>query len=295
MSGSRLVLGTVQFGLDYGIANTSGKPSAETVRRILTRAYECGIRKLDTAAAYGESESVLGRELAVLRLLDKVKIISKVAPLPPGISESEAEKFIMDSLEKSLANLGVSQLEAVLFHREADLRFLPILRKAQASGLIRKAGVSLDGGIPDDAYDCEAVQVPGNILDRRFLSFIRKAHANGTEIYNRSVYLQGLLVMPEEKIPLPLRELVPYRRELENLAREAGIAPAELYFRYLLSIPEIDGVLTGVDTAEQLEYNNSVAAAGGLPGEIMDKIWQVVPELPEKLIRPALWAKNQRA
>ena len=292
MNESRLVLGTVQFGLKYGIANTSGKPSSLAVRRILQKAYECGIRKLDTAAAYGESETVLGQELRALDLTDKVKIISKVMPLPPDIRENEAEKIIMDCIERSLTNLGISRLEAVLFHREADLRFLPYLLKARENGLIGKAGVSLDGEVPDAAYDCDAVQVPGNIFDRRFLSFIRKAHANGTEIYNRSVYLQGLLLMPEEKIPQGLQKLVPYRRQLEELARESGIAPAELYFRYLLSVAEIDGVLTGVDTVEQLEYNTSVAAAGGLPPEIMQKITGIVPDLPEELIRPARWAAN---
>ena len=293
MKESKLVLGTVQFGLRYGIANTSGQPAAEMVRKILRTAYECGIRTLDTAAGYGESEIVLGRELASLNLLREMKIVSKVSPLPPDISQAEAEKYIFNSIEKSLSNLGISQLDTVLFHREADLKYLKLLRKAKDSGLTRAIGVSLDGCVPDEAYECEAVQVPGNILDRRFLPFLRKAHAGGTKIYTRSVYLQGLLLMPEERIPEPLREVLKYRKALEQLAKDTGITPAELFVRYLFSIPEIDGVLTGVDTADQLEYNCRVAHAGALPQKVMKSIADIVPDLPEHFIRPSLWAANK--
>ena len=99
MKESKLVLGTVQFGLNYGIANTDGKPAPERVRQILQTAYDNGIRTLDTAAAYGESETVLGTELKNLGLLDKMKIVSKVPPVPANFSDCEVEKFIIKSLE----------------------------------------------------------------------------------------------------------------------------------------------------------------------------------------------------
>lgn len=293
MKESKLVLGTVQFGLNYGIANTDGKPSAERVRQILQKAYDRGIRTLDTAATYGESETVLGNELATLGLPDKMKIVSKVPPLPENCTDTDAEKFIMDSIEKSLTNLKINQLDAVLFHNENNLKYIKILRKAKDAGLTRSIGASLDSIVPENAYECEAVQVPGNILDRRFLEFMRKAHKNGTKIYDRSVYLQGLLLMPEERIPEPLKEVVEYRRKLENLAKEINITPAELYVRYLFSIPEIDGVLTGVDTVEQLEYNCNTAEAGALSEDVKAKIFSIIPALPEYIIRPAVWARNK--
>lgn len=290
MKESKLVLGTVQFGLKYGIANTDGKPSAELVRKILQKAYDHGILTLDTAAAYGESETVLGTELKNLGLLDKMKVVSKVPPIPADFSDAEAEKFIMESVEKSLTNLKINQLDALLFHNENDLKYLKFLKKAKDAGLARAVGASLDSIVPENAFECEAVQVPGNVLDRRFLDFLRKAHKNGTKIYNRSVYLQGLLLMDESRIPEPLKEVIKYRNKLEALANEIGITPAELYVRYLFSIPEIDGVLTGVDTVEQLEYNIKVANAGTLPHDIMEKIFTMIPDLPEYLIRPHIWA-----
>lgn len=293
MKESKLVLGTVQFGLRYGIANTDGKPSAECVRQILQKAYDSGIRTLDTAAAYGESETVLGTELKQLGLSEKMMIVSKVPPVPENSSDVDVEKFIMDSIEKSLVNLKTDKLEAVLFHNENNLKYLKFLQKAKNAGLTRMVGASLDSIVPENAYECEIVQIPGNILDRRFLDFLRTASRNGTKIHNRSVYLQGLLLMPEERIPAPLGEVIEYRRKLEALAQEIGITSAELYVRYLFSIPEIDGILTGVDTVEQLEYNCKIADVGNLNAEVMERIFAIVPELPEYIIRPSVWAKNK--
>ncbi|MDD5598133.1 MAG: aldo/keto reductase, partial [Victivallaceae bacterium] len=79
MKFSKMMLGTVQFGLNYGIANSAGKPTYETVREIIKAAYEGGINCLDTAAGYGDSDELIGRALTELKLNDKILIISKVA------------------------------------------------------------------------------------------------------------------------------------------------------------------------------------------------------------------------
>lgn len=293
MKESKLVLGCVQFGLKYGIANTKGQVSSQEVRNILQKAFEQGIHTLDTAASYGESECVLGRELAALQLTDKMKIVSKIPAMADDLNGNDAERFIMQSIENSLTNLKVNQLDAILFHKESNVKYIRLLRKAKEQNLTRFFGVSLDGTVPENTYECEVVQVPGNVLDRRFLAFSRKAQEKGIKIYNRSVYLQGLLLMEEERIPEKLKEILPYRRKLEKIAEEIHIEASELYMRYLFSIPAIGGVLTGVDTLEQLEYNCKIASAGALPQEIMEKIYANIPELPEYLIRPGTWAANK--
>lgn len=291
MSASKLVLGTVQFGLNYGIANTQGKPSFEKVKDILSRAHEYGIHMLDTAAAYGDSEKVLGRALKELRLKDEMWIVSKIMPLPSGITADEAGKIISGSLETSLRNLGVECLHAILFHREEDVRFFDILKNFSVHGYAKSAGASLDGRVPEGAEKLEAAQIPSNVFDRRFLPFLHEAHKRGTFLFVRSVYLQGLLVMPEEKIPASLSGLVALRRNLEKIAVGSGMDMAELCMRYLFSIPEIDGVLTGVDSVEQLEVNAALASKGALPEEVFNAVLSAVPELPETLIRPSLWKK----
>ena len=291
METSRLILGTVQFGMRYGIANTHGQPSQQEVNAIIAGAAEGGIRLLDTSSDYGESEKVLGRALKATGLAGTMEVVSKVERVPAGLSMEVARAHIRASLDQSLANLGLDCLHALLFHHEADCAYFPILQEFVAEGKIRRAGCSLDGELPDNIGDINTVQIPGNILDRRFLSYARDAHRKGTRIYDRSVYLQGMLLMPEERIPAHLAELIPVRRRLEALAARIGVAPAELYMRYLLSIPEIDGVLTGVDTLEQLQENMALAARGPLPAEVMTEIFATVPDLREELIRPSHWRR----
>ncbi|MBQ7651138.1 MAG: aldo/keto reductase [Victivallales bacterium] len=291
MNISKLTLGTVQFGMNYGIANTQGKPSFEKVVGILSAAYENGIRFLDTAAAYGDSEIVLGKALKQLGILDSVKIVSKISPVPKDASEEAVRAHVRKSLGKSLENLGIPKLYAILFHVEDDVRYLPILRECVADGMAEKAGVSLDSHVPEEAKNCDAVQIPDNVLDRRFLPFLKEAHAKGTHIFVRSVYLQGLLLMPEEKIPEKIADVIPYRRKLEQIAAANGMPLSELCMRYLLSIPEIDSVLTGVDSVEQLQANVALAERGALPESVMNEIFAAIPDLPERLIRPSCWYK----
>ena len=279
MNFSRLLLGTVQFGLNYGIANTEGKPSFERVKAILKTALDNGITALDTAAAYGDSEEVLGRALAELGIAQKMTVISKVPPLPENC---DAEEFVTNSVTTSLKRLRLPELPLVLFHNELDWAYREALGSLVRKGLIRHAGVSLDSAAcASTADDAPYVQIPCNLFDHRFDEKIRN-HPNG-HIFIRSVYLQGLAVMPKEKIPFP--ELRAYREKLEVF----GVPMPELCMRYLLSFPGNTSVLTGVDTPEQLLENCRLAEKGPLPQELLQKVIDTVPLLPESLIRPKLW------
>lgn len=289
MKFSRMTLGTVQFGLDYGIANTAGKPSLDTVCEIIKVAYEGGVTALDTAAAYGDSESVLGDALDRLGLRGAVTIVSKIPPVNAS-TDAEAERFIEKTLRESLRRLRVECLAACLLHREDDLRYLPLLEKMAAKGLAGGAGVSLDSGrYLGEAAAARYIQLPQNALDRRFEDFWPVVAKNKITVFARSVYLQGLLLMPEARIKPGLRDVVPWRRKLESLGREAGLSMAELCVRYVLSNPAVASVLTGVDTPDQMRENLRLAAAGPLPEELAAEIRACVPVLPESLIRPALW------
>ena len=294
---SKLMLGTVQFGLNYGIANTAGKPSYETARDIIQAAYESGVNCLDTAAGYGDSEAVLGRALAELKLKDKMQVISKVPGITQqNLSESAAERFIVESVENSLARLGVKRLAACLFHVEQDIRYIGILQKLERKGLIGGAGISLDTNhYCDDviAAGIKYVQLPYNILDKRFDSFFPLAQQNGIAVFTRSVYLQGLLLMPEDRIRESLLEVIPIRCRLACLAVEAGMDMSELCMRFVLSNPAITSILTGVDNNEQLRQNLQLMGKGPLPAALYQAVKTAVPLLDEKIIRPSLWNKKK--
>ena len=282
MKFSRLLLGTVQFGLNYGIANTQGKPSFDRVKAILKTALDNGITSLDTAAAYGDSEEVLGKALAELGIADRMTVVSKVPPLPEKCDPLE---FITTSVTNSLKRLRLPVIPLILFHNELDWRCHEELSSLIAKGMIEAAGVSLDSlECAATADESPFVQLPCNVFDHRFDEKI-KNHTAG-HIFIRSVYLQGLAVMPKEKIPFP--ELLTYREKLESF----GMPMQELCMRYLLSFPGGVSVLTGVDTPEQLQENCRMAALGPLPADLLKQVSEAVPLLPERLIRPKLWNRN---
>ena len=69
---SKIGLGTVQFGLDYGISSSQGKVTKDDAKNIISFAQENKINLFDTAPAYGTSEKVLGESD-----ISNVKIITK--------------------------------------------------------------------------------------------------------------------------------------------------------------------------------------------------------------------------
>ena len=175
MKYSRLLLGTVQFGLNYGIANTEGKPSFDRVKSILTTALEHGIDSLDTAASYGDSEEVLGKAMAELGIASKMNVVSKVPQVPAGC---DALEFITNSVKNSLKRLRLPELPLVLFHNELDWRYRDELESLIQKGMIRAAGVSLDSAAcADTAESAPYIQLPCNVFDHRFDEKI-KNHIN---------------------------------------------------------------------------------------------------------------------
>jgi len=293
MDFSQLMLGTVQFGLNYGIANSAGQPDYAKSRNIIGTAFESGINCLDTASSYGSSEEVIGKALRELGIGDKVFIVTKIPPVKKS-SKRDAEKFIVASILNSMSNLGKEFLDGCLFHREEDVKYMDMLLKARDNGLIRKAGISIDSeAFLDRVLDsgAEYVQLPFNILDKRFTSgdFLRNAKSRGMSLFCRSIYLQGLLLMPEEKIPKRMKSVVHVRRKLEALAAEKGMEPSELYMRFAISRKEIDSIITGVDNPEQLKKNVKLFGKGPLDDEMIRSIENIVPIFGEEIVRPCRW------
>ncbi len=298
---SRLMLGTVQFGLPYGVANQTGQPSYREVVEIVAAAVDGGVNCFDTAAAYGTSEDVIGRALSDLGVADRVLVVTKVRPLTlPELADSQlAAKAIEQSIAESRRRLRIDCLPVVLFHRESDAMYGNVLEDLRARGWLRHLGVSCDNR-PGPAAEFvagghfSALQIPGNVLDRRHQQsgIFQTAAKQGVATFVRSVYLQGLLVMPAEEVPAALREVIPVRTRLASLANEAGLSLAELALRYMLSIDEVTCVITGVETVSQIKNNLSMFDRGRLPADLLAAITAVTSELPERVITPNLWPKK---
>ncbi len=295
---SRMMLGTVQFGLPYGVANRTGQPTPGEVRDLVAAAIDGGVNGFDTAAAYGSSEAVLGQALRELKAADRVVVVTKVRPLAPGeLADGRlAAQAIRQSVETSRQRLGIDCLPLVLFHREADGRYLDELLALRDLGWLQHAGVSCDNRPgPAAAFAAggraAALQIPANVLDPRHAraGSFRAAAANGVAVFVRSVYLQGLLAMPESDVPPRLQGLVPTRRRLESLAREAGLALTELAVRGMLGQEGVTCVLAGVETRDQLLDNIALFNRGPLPADLLAAVDAAVPTLPEAWLTPSMW------
>lgn len=293
---SRLTLGTVQFGLDYGIANRGGKPGFRTVCDILTCARESGVNCLDTAARYGSSEEVLGNALHETGLAGEMVVVTKVAPVPDELATGEISAFIRNSVETSLRKLKLETIPLCLFHRESDYKYIDELAELHGKNLIHYFGVSADnnpGPAKEMADDnmISALQLPMNILDTRHekSGVLETADSRRLTIFVRSVYLQGLLLMPEQNIMPELKDVIPARRALEKTAETTAMGMDELSFRYILSLKGVSSVITGVETLPQIKRNVELMNLGPLPQDLMDAVRKTVAPLPEHLLTPKNW------
>jgi len=297
---SVLMLGTVQFGLPYGIANTTGQPSPVEVTRILAAAVEGGVNALDTAAIYGTSEEVLGRAVGELGLRDTLTIASKVTQMADeGVSPKEADAIVERSVTRSLRSLKLDRLPICLFHLEKNwLRYSDSLLRLKEKGMVLHAGSSVTS--PGPAREiigggrAEVVQMPTSVLDHRFLrqGIPELAGSRGTALFARSIYLQGLLLMPEKDVMAEHVAVIPVRRSLEGIAREAGMGLAELAVRYMLSLTGITCLVVGVDTVEQMRENVALFDRGPLAQDLFRRITAAVPDLPDSILHPGNWSKK---
>lgn len=276
---SKLMLGTVQFGMDYGVANTSGKPSFETVKAILKEAYDGGINALDTAPEYGDSEEVIGKALKELGLSQDFRIVTKIPKVPENC---DAEKFIGESLKNSLKRLRQEVISAALLHVESDCIYLELLKSMKKRGFIQNAGISLNTrAYKEEGETADCLQIPCSILDHRFDGCFGRGSRH---CFVRGAYLQGMLLMPKEKVFV--KEVLARREQLEKL----GIPMAELSLRYLFAKPGSKSILTGVETLEQLRDNLRIARMAPLEPDLMAEIDKIVfPPLAEICVSPWLW------
>lgn len=267
----KLALGTVQFGLSYGIANTSGQTSSEEAARIIARARECGLDTLDTAAAYGESERVLG-DIGVTGW----KIVTKV---PPIKVDEHGRRWVLDHVRRSLAALRVERLDAILLHNASDLygvhgsEMAVGLQEARAEGLVEKIGYSIYA--PDslnrllEVMPPDQIQAPFNVVDQRLAKtgWLRRLDDAGIEVHVRSVFLQGLLLMPRDRRPTGFDRWRSLWERWDTLVKEHDGSALAACLGFVRQQHGISRVVVGVDNALHLDqlvhsWRNAVAVDG---------------------------------
>ena len=251
----KLVLGTVQFGLNYGINNSNGMPSEEEVFKILDTAYENGIYNLDTADAYGDAISVIGKYHRNSQ--NKFNILSKFRSVKFG----DIERVVTESLEK----LNIDKFQVFSYHSFKDYtdekNLSEDLVKLKVKGLVNKIGISVYTNselerVIDESF-IDVIQLPYNILDNDNIrgQLISRAKRNGKDVHVRSVFLQGLFFMDFEGFPHKLIPLKSYIKKIADFCIIEHLSMESLALSYVLFNKSIDQVLIGIDNKIQLEQN----------------------------------------
>lgn len=253
----KLAIGTVQFGLDYGIANAGGKTAQDEARRILDFGRSSGLDTIDTAAAYGDSEKELGR-IGVAGW----RVCSKVPPLPND--QVNCKAWVLEHVLKSLDRLRIERLEGLLLHCAPDLLkengkdLAAGLQDVKAQGLVGKVGYSIYS--PQllaeliKVMQPDLVQAPFNVLDQRLTrsGWLGRLVDLGTEVHVRSVFMQGLLLMAPEKRPLAFGKWREHLRRWDAAVGGLSEQALALCLGFVKAQPGISRVIVGVENQEHL-------------------------------------------
>lgn len=253
----KLALGTAQFGLNYGIANAAGQVTADAAGKILARARAAGMDTIDTAIAYGQSEERLG-EVGV----NGWHVVSKLPAVPDDCTDVQA--WVVENVAASLSRLKLSQLRAVLLHRPGQLlgvhgrHLYQALLKLKEIGKVEKIGISIyepnELDELSEHYSFDLVQAPFNAFDRRLLTsgWMDRLHVEGVEIHVRSAFLQGLLLSDVGAMPEGFKRWEPLWLPWRSWVTDSGLTPLQAALGHVMSFPEIDRVVVGVDSLVQL-------------------------------------------
>ncbi|MBP2111741.1 aryl-alcohol dehydrogenase-like predicted oxidoreductase [Paenibacillus silagei] len=302
MNKARLVLGTAQLGGNYGIANTAATLSVQQRNELLQYALSSGIGYLDTAPGYGDSESIIGDCLEDADPQSKPQIVTKLPSVQRlGLHTEEARRrFVTASVRSSLTRLKCSALDVCLLHDPLDLTYqggeiLRILQELKQQQLIRRIGVSVYDAEDIANFmreeDLDSIQIPLNVLDQRWITneMLERLARKGIEIFVRSVYLQGLLLMAPEQLPAGLKQAEQPLLRLIRYSEETGIPVKELCFLYVRDLPGISGLVIGCETVEQVQENLRMMALPPLSRGVRQKLGESFTDIPVEIIDPRRW------
>lgn len=263
MALQKLVLGSAQWGLNYGVSNTLGKTSPGELLKIAEVANKYNLNHIDTASAYGDSHSMIAKYFSA-----ETKVITKLPAIgSASICEQEFANKMNIYLNDCMKSLNRRRLYGLLIHDTKDLegnyskQLIDFLSSIKKAGLVSKIGVSIyseeDLCNACNLYDWDLIQVPFNVFDQRFKnnSHIEKFRRRGGEIYARSIFLQGLLLSNPHQIPIQLRKWLPQLSDWHIFCKRIDMSSLQACISLAFNEDWIDYCILGIAASSQLEEN----------------------------------------
>lgn len=283
---NKLILGTAQFGLHYGINNSTGKITGSEAAAILQLCTQNQISFLDTSNAYGNAHDVLGNIIQRNQLA--FEIISKL-----NISTNNN---IRQEIEHTFLDLQVERLYGYLCHNfnyfQRNSYIWKYFTDLKAAGKTKKIGFSLYhphefDWLMQSKIPFDIIQVPYNIFDQRFSRIFDRCADAGIEVHVRSLFLQGLFFKSAADLPLKFSAVAPKIEALHQYSTIRQIPLEHILLCYGLSRKNIDKVVIGVDSLSNLESNLRVEhySDADIDLEYLDSF----SETDESVIIPANW------
>ena len=275
----RLALGTVQFGLTYGLYHSGAPLARDEARAVLEAAWRGGIDLLDTGAAYGDAERAIGEARPPHA---RFAVVSKTPPLRLSAVDSEAAARTADGVRRSLELLRIEALDGLLVHHAPDLLvpggdgLFRVLEGLRREGLVRRLGVSVyDAATLKavlDRYPVQIVQLPLNLLDQRFVrdGTVAQLARAGIEVHARSVFLQGVLLADMVQVPAHLAGARQRIARLHAHCAASGMSRAAAALRFVARCAGVSRIVIGVNNAAQLGENLTAFAAATAAGGDFD-------------------------
>jgi len=254
----RIAIGTAQVGSQYGVANSSGILVENQIKKVLLMAQNEGVDTIDTASNYGKSEAILGN-----LNINNFKVITKLPAVPKDCSN--IRKWVDGVVESSLESLNINKIYGILFHNPNQLltsygaELYTALDKYKQKDIISKIGISiyspsqLDLLLPK--FSIDIVQTPFNLIDRRILNsgWLEKLSNKNIEIHVRSVFLQGLLLMPHSNIPNKFSNWDSVWMKWNNWLSDNKVSAVHACLSFVESFKEVDKIIVGVDSLNHFE------------------------------------------
>lgn len=303
---SKLTLGTVQLGLNYGIANIKGKPDFKTSLEILNYSWNNGINAFDTALTYGNSEEIIGVFInsLVKENMENIVIISKLPKIEikNELSFDILYKYIKEKVNQSLGNLNINSIPIFLLHHAEDIYLkdglvIECLKQIKEEGLIQKIGISIYDSKEAEASlkfkEIEVIQLPINLFDLKLIKtgLLNKLKKRDFMIFARSIFLQGLFFLSPNHLPKDLKIAEKYLHILHKISKDYQIEIADLAALFVRDIPEISSLVIGAESIDQVKNNIEILKKKALLSEIRRIILEEFSNVPENVTNPFLWNK----
>lgn len=291
---SKIGLGTVQFGLDYGFTK---KKTQEEVDRILSYANQRGINLIDTARSYGDSEEKIGNYISQNSNNFIVATKLGIITYEDALTQEALKSTILKSIETSLKKLRKDKLDIVQLHQTDQYLinnpyFWELLIEIKEEKIIGSIGASVyqenetEYLIQKYRHRIDFFQIPYNVFDRRFESLIELFKKENIGLITRSAFLKGVIPCKTEDLPEELKELIPYKKKLEQIAKNYSLSVSQIALLYVCNKDFITSTILGVDSANELKQNVNTIENNNFEKSLK------IDELKvnnERLINPGMW------